>query len=708
VDSAENETVTRLLGEFDPERVTDPLTARWGLCMLLSGHVERFRRERSWEDDLEVRFGLRVSVAELDSVALARLLEGVLERLESVLARRTRLELEDGTDLAGARRLGRLLGLGELEHQLLALLHSGRDGGPLEYAMRAVAEAPLRQQHRAFAAALGVEHSVVTELLSPRAALRKLQLVDRVATRYRAGSYEVLNPVERLLDPDLSDDDLRHLVCPEVHGGALELADYPHLAEQTEIVVTYLRRSLEDGAAGVNVLLHGPPGTGKTELVRAVARALGARLHAVASDLGDEPPGDRARTTSYAMSQRLLRSAGRTLLTFDELEDVFPWRRSGGWAEVSSATNKGWVNRQLEENPVPCLWVGNEIWQLDPAFLRRFSLIVEVPVPPLGVRSQILGRYFDQFGVSDRWVCEQARNPHVSPADAAHAAEVCRRVAPGGTGAGGSSSAEALLERVLEMSLDARGQLGGAQARLLGPFDHDLSLLNVDCDLEALVERLKQRRRGSLCLFGPPGTGKSMLVSRIADELGVECLVKTGGDLLDMYVGGTEQKIRAAFREADRSGAVLFIDEADGLLRDRSTAVRSWEATQVNELLVRMEAFRGVFFCATNLLDDLDRAALRRFGLKVRFDPLTSDQRVQMAERSLRLLGCEHAEREGRAARPALDELTTLTPGDFAAVLRGAELTNGKWTAERLVAALRTEDALKAGVARRRAVGFGR
>lgn len=60
-----------------------------------------------------------------------------------------------------------------------------------------------------------------------------------------------------------------------------------------------------------------------------------------------------------------------------------------------------------------------------------------------------------------------------------------------------------------------------------------------------------------------------------------------------------------------------------------------WEVTQVNELLVQMETFPGIFVCATNLVDALDQASLRRFALKVEFLPLRTEQRCART-RSLR------------------------------------------------------------------------
>lgn len=99
-------------------------------------------------------------------------------------------------------------------------------------------------------------------------------------------------------------------------------------------------------------------------------------------------------------------------------------------------------------------------------------------------------------------------------------------------------------------------------------------------------------------------------------------------DLLDKYVGETEQRIAAMFEAAQDEGAVLLLDEADSFLSDRLGAGQAWEVTQTNEFLTQLEAFDGVFFATTNLIDRLDPAVLRRFSHKVRFDVLTAQQAI--------------------------------------------------------------------------------
>ena len=127
------------------------------------------------------------------------------------------------------------------------------------------------------------------------------------------------------------------------------------------------------------------------------------------------------------------------------------------------------------------------------------------------------------------------------------------------------------------------------------------------------------------------------------------------------------------FREAGREQAVLLLDEADSFLRDRRGARQAWELTQVNEMLMQMEAFQGIFIASTNLMDSLDEASLRRFDAKVRFGYLDAAQARAMFAALSGSLGLS----DDPADADALALLRTashLTPGDFASVARGARL----------------------------------
>ena len=191
--------------------------------------------------------------------------------------------------------------------------------------------------------------------------------------------------------------------------------------------------------------------------------------------------------------------------------------------------------------------------------------------------------------------------------------------------------------------------------------------MNTSADLTAIAARLQQHPSARLCLYGPPGTGKTAFAHWLAAELGKPIMVKKASELLSPYLGMTEKNIARSFEDAADDGAVLVIDEVDSFLQDRNHAQRSWEVTQVNEFLTRIEAFNGILVASTNLVDRLDAASLRRFDLKLHFDYLRPEQACRLFAAHCRKLGLGEptGEQQSAAAR-----LQAVTPGDFAAVAR--------------------------------------
>ncbi|MEI8257380.1 MAG: ATP-binding protein, partial [Deltaproteobacteria bacterium] len=159
-------------------------------------------------------------------------------------------------------------------------------------------------------------------------------------------------------------------------------------------------------------------------------------------------------------------------------------------------------------------------------------------------------------------------------------------------------------------------------------------------------------------------------------------------DLLGMYVGETEKHVAAMFAEGRRPRTMVFLDEADSFLSARSTARARWEVSLVNEILVQMEAHEGLFVCATNLVEALDEAALRRFSIVVKFEALRADQRRAMLGATLTTLGVDAGTIE-RGTLERLDKLEGLAPGDFAGTVKQLRLARTNRSAEGLVELLR-------------------
>ena len=128
-------------------------------------------------------------------------------------------------------------------------------------------------------------------------------------------------------------------------------------------------------------------------------------------------------------------------------------------------------------------------------------------------------------------------------------------------------------------------------------------------------------------------------------------------------------------------------------MQDRSRAHRNWEVTQVNELLYRMENFKGVMVAATNFMDNLDAAILRRFTFKLQFDYLDEEGKRLFFKRMFRT---ELTAKESTR----LAGIRNLTPGDFRTVRQSLYYLGGNVTNAIRLSGLEKESALKKGTAR--------
>ena len=412
--------------------------------------------------------------------------------------------------------------------------------------------------------------------------------------------------------PKEAGSDVQHLLLDEASPSELRWSDFDHVAGDRDHLERLLKGALQSGQKGVNVLVYGLPGTGKTEFCKTMAAWLEAPLYSVGeSDANGGEPSRNEGMQELRLAQRLLAGDRRSILLFDEMEDLLS-RPEGMLAALfgssriprrSAEGSKVFMNRLLEETPVPVLWTSNAARGTSPVLLRRMMFALELRQPPPRVRARIWARQLAHHGIesAEEDAHALAREFDVTPGVASGVTAAARL--GGGTIADVRRGVRGL----------ARVLLGDTPPTQRTPEKYDPALIRADVDPAQLADRLVEggARHFSLCLQGPPGTGKSAFARHLADRLGIEVIQKRASDLMSMWVGETEKAIAAAFTEARDAEAVLVFDEADSLLADRRLTQRSWEVSQVNEMLTWMESHPLPFACTTNFGERLDPATRR-------------------------------------------------------------------------------------------------
>ena len=436
----------------------------------------------------------------------------------------------------------------------------------------------------------------------------------------------------------------------------LTTKNYPHIKEDVKILLSFLKNAVSKKQKGVNVLLYGSAGTGKTELSKVIASELNLKLYEVAYDDEYGYATEDRRLRSYCLAQNVL-SAESNLLMYDEAEDIFNTNN-----DEKRQYGKAFINRSLETNELPTIWITNNIYCMDEAVVRRFNLAIEIGIPTEDVRAKIIKKYSENL-IDSKLVKKLAKNDFIAPALISNASVVVSNL--------NTKDKNKAFERVINNTLKAQGyeEIRDYNPRDDLPSSYDPNFVNSDCDLNELIQGIKESKSARICLYGVPGTGKSAYAKFIAKSLKKPIIIKKGSNLLSMFVGGTEKNIALAFKEAKEKHAVLVFDEVDSFLQDRGMATRSWEVTQVNEMLVQMESFDGIFIATTNLIDNLDKACLRRFDLKLEFGYLLPEQSQNLFKKDCTLLKVKFDEN----AAKKVSNLGLLTPGDFASVRRQAK-----------------------------------
>ena len=510
---------------------------------------------------------------------------------------------------------------------------------------------------------LDIPLKVVNESFHSQSKFSKSSIltIDKRKTNYLRGKLEPIS--DEFFDNMLNlNEDISIMIKDSVRPcdkADLNIKDYSHIKKDIDILVPYLQNAIASKQSGVNILLYGLPGTGKTELSKTIAKTIKTKLFEISyADEDDEAIDGKKRLKAYKTAQALLVNQ-KTILMYDEAEDIFESSGGGFFSPPSRQRDKAWINRILETNTIPTIWITNNIHSIDNALVRRFDISIEVPIPAKNKRAQIIKNYSNNI-LDNKTIENLSQNEDIAPALISRTTKVVNSI--------DVEDKSKVFSQILNNTLKAQGykeikeNLSSSLPNVYNP-----NFINTNINLEELTIGIQETKNARLCLYGAAGTGKSAFGKYVADRLDKPVILKKASDLQSKWVGECEKNIARAFEEAKEEDAVLIFDEVDSFLQDRTNAKASWEISQVNEMLVQMENFDGIFIATTNLMDNLDKASLRRFDLKLEFDYLKPTQSWEMF-----LSYCKELKirKPSVSFKSGVESLRYLTPGDFAAVVR--------------------------------------
>jgi len=431
-------------------------------------------------------------------------------------------------------------------------------------------------------------------------------------------------------------------------------------------------RFAEYGLGVVNgILLHGPPGCGKTYVTRALAGELGhAFIEVSPADVTSKYMGEPAQKTKDVFA--IARANAPCLLFIDEIDGIAGARDGEGQTNTSEQQQVNQLLTELEgldEEGVVVVGATNLLEDVDPAIRRsgRFDERVEVPPPDAEARREILrlhlaGRpQIDVLGlesVVERTVGYAASDIELLAENAARAALEDEAPIAG-------THLEAAIEETPSSIEDWVGVSHEQGTHIVQPEGVDLSAGSlVDPSIDRTfadvggMRELKERLRETvvdpldspeayeeygldvltgLLLYGPPGCGKTYLAGALAGEVGHAFLEVSPADLASKWMGEPAGNVADLF-EIARANApcILFLDEIDAIAGARGGMGTS-QQQMVNQLLTELEGIDDedvVVVGATNLLEDVDSAIRRsgRFDERVEVPPPDAEARREILQ----------------------------------------------------------------------------
>lgn len=467
-------------------------------------------------------------------------------------------------------------------------------------------------------------HRQFSKFISPAGKLVNYGLMERPQFEFFPELSDEVGEV--LAQPNLEKQDIVQAFVGKPTETELDLEDFQYMGEDDiGLICDLIRNAVKQNIKGVNVLVYGPAGGGKTELSRAISKELGISMYAIGEEeskaefkdnvvydefgdaVGVERKGGGQKTTGQKRlsdlmrAQSLLEGGKNAYLLFDEIEDLL---LKGTDSEKAADTeSKIAINRLLENNPVPVIWNGNDPEKFHQAVRDRFTFSIYVDHPPMAVRKKIWQKQIELQGVdlSEGDVDQLAREYDASPRKITLALKAAKVSGRG--------------KKAVEMALPASARIthGSALAikdhsspsRFYMPeFSRISTVKNDKFDLSDLIQRGHEGQPFALLASGPKGSGLRALTRHIAEGLQMNIDEHSMGYLMQSdMMSSAEQKIASAFNAAADRRRFLAIHDME-LLTGVPSDEKSWDPG-LTGLVIDMARHHDKPFALTSCAHDV-------------------------------------------------------------------------------------------------------